>query len=102
MLQVELTESGEEAVDEIIPCLFEYISMLHAQPAIRWIHEEVAGLSQMSFRFKASSPPPSPSPVCNSLTGTRGSLLSANQIEMRTPPCVQLISLAVPRIWTSR
>ncbi|KAL3934037.1 MAG: hypothetical protein SGPRY_000014, partial [Prymnesium sp.] len=61
-VQVELTESGEEAVDEIIPCLFEYISMLHAQPAIRWIHEEVAGLSQMSFRFKASSPPPSPSP----------------------------------------
>ena len=60
MLQVELTEAGEAAVDEIIPFIFEYINMLGQ---VRHCHHHrrrpcyMIVAQQLHDRYTATTPP---------------------------------------------
>ncbi|KAF1751249.1 hypothetical protein GCK72_017803 [Caenorhabditis remanei] len=54
---MDLSTEGLEHVDEIIQLLFNYIGMLQAAGPKAWIHEELAELSAVKFRFKDKEQP---------------------------------------------
>ncbi|KAL1511204.1 hypothetical protein AB1Y20_006018 [Prymnesium parvum] len=99
-VQVELTELGEAAVDEIMPYVFEYIQMLRSQPPSKWIHDEVAGLSEMGFRFKDLDDPISAVSVISSDMQhyPPAELLSFRYLfaEFNPQPIVEMLSLLTP------
>ncbi|CAK1587423.1 unnamed protein product [Parnassius mnemosyne] len=51
-VQVDLTEDGLEHVDDIVNLVFQYISMLRAEGAQRWVWDEQRELMATEFRFK--------------------------------------------------
>ena len=56
-VQMDLSEEGDEHVDEIVPLVFQYLSMLVATPPPRWVFDECAAIGEMSFRFQDVSEP---------------------------------------------
>ncbi|XP_050359378.1 insulin-degrading enzyme [Nymphalis io] len=51
-VQVDLTEAGVEHIDQIVELVFQYIAMLKAQGAQRWVWEEQRDLMALEFRFR--------------------------------------------------
>lgn len=57
MVTMDLSTEGLEHVDDIIQLMFNYIGMLQAAGPKQWIHEELAELSAVKFRFKDKEQP---------------------------------------------
>lgn len=53
---VSLTPSGLDNYREIIKTIFHYIGLLKEQPPQQWIFDEMAGLEEVSFKFRQKSP----------------------------------------------
>ncbi len=53
-VDVDLSEEGEEHVEDILELLFQYLSMIRAEGAKEWIHEECKNVNELKFRFKVS------------------------------------------------
>ncbi|KAI8904966.1 Metalloenzyme, LuxS/M16 peptidase-like protein [Powellomyces hirtus] len=58
-VSIDLTLAGVEHYEEIVPIIFQYISMVTADGIKEWIFQECKQLAAMSFRFKEKSPPSS-------------------------------------------
>ncbi|KAJ3134921.1 Insulinase (Peptidase M16) [Geranomyces variabilis] len=58
-ISIDLTLAGAEHYEEIVPIVFQYISMVQANGIKEWIFHECQQLAAMSFRFKEKSPPSS-------------------------------------------
>ncbi|XP_023937741.2 insulin-degrading enzyme [Bicyclus anynana] len=56
-VQVDLTEEGVKHTDEIVELVFQYIAMLKAEGAKKWVWEEQRDLMAMEFRFKDAQEP---------------------------------------------
>ncbi|XP_052757227.1 insulin-degrading enzyme [Galleria mellonella] len=56
-VQVDLTEQGVEHVDDIISLVFQYVGMLRAEGARRWVWQEQRELLATEFRFKDAQEP---------------------------------------------
>ncbi|UMM35850.1 hypothetical protein L5515_008285 [Caenorhabditis briggsae] len=57
MVTMDLSTDGLDHVDEIIQLMFNYIGMLQTAGPKQWIHEELAELSAVKFRFKDKEQP---------------------------------------------
>lgn len=57
MINVDLTEEGQEHVDDIITLIYKYINMLRKEGPVEWVFEECRHLSAMQFRFKDKEQP---------------------------------------------
>lgn len=56
-LDIELTEAGRDATDEITEALFGYIELLKAQDPEAWRYDEQARAAELAFRFQERSSP---------------------------------------------
>ncbi|KRZ08336.1 Insulin-degrading enzyme [Trichinella zimbabwensis] len=56
-IDVEVTESGLEHVDDIAQLVFEYISLVRTEGVQEWIHRECEDLNKIEFRFKDKEQP---------------------------------------------
>lgn len=56
-IDIELTEAGRAATDEITAALFGYIELLNAQDPEAWRYEEQAQGAELAFRFQEKSSP---------------------------------------------
>ncbi|CCD67861.1 Insulin-degrading enzyme [Caenorhabditis elegans] len=54
---MDLSTEGLEHVDEIIQLMFNYIGMLQSAGPKQWVHDELAELSAVKFRFKDKEQP---------------------------------------------
>lgn len=54
---IELSTEGLEHVDEIIQLMFNYIGMMQSSGPKQWVHEELAELRAVTFRFKDKEQP---------------------------------------------
>ena len=57
IVNVDLTQEGIEHTDDIITLIFQYINMLRKEDPHKWVHDECAQVSEMSFRFKDKEKP---------------------------------------------
>lgn len=58
-VDVDLTEEGQEHIDDIITLTYQYFNMLRREGPKKWIFDECKDLSAMSFRFKGKEKPSS-------------------------------------------
>ncbi|KRY88368.1 Insulin-degrading enzyme [Trichinella pseudospiralis] len=56
-IDVEVTESGLEHVDDIAQLVFEYINLVRTEGVQEWIHRECEDLNKIEFRFKDKEQP---------------------------------------------
>ena len=56
-VDIELTEAGRQATDEITAALFGYIELLKAQEPEAWRYDEQARGAELAFRFQEQSSP---------------------------------------------
>ena len=56
-VDVDLTEEGQEHVDDIITLTYQYFNMLRREGPCQWIFDECKDLSAMTFRFKGKEKP---------------------------------------------
>ncbi|XP_070209984.1 insulin-degrading enzyme-like [Littorina saxatilis] len=56
-VNVDLTEEGQEHVEDIITLTYEYINMLKKEGPQEWVFQECMDLSTMQFRFKDKEKP---------------------------------------------
>ncbi|BFZ09211.1 hypothetical protein BsWGS_12249 [Bradybaena similaris] len=56
---VDLSEKGQENIDEIIALIYQYINMLRQEGPQEWIFKECQDLAAMSFNFKDKESPKS-------------------------------------------
>ncbi|TNF89663.1 MAG: hypothetical protein EP301_02605, partial [Gammaproteobacteria bacterium] len=56
-IDIELTEAGRDATDEITAALFGYIELLKAQDPEAWRYDEQAQVAALGFRFQEQSSP---------------------------------------------
>ncbi len=54
-IDIELTESGRGAADEITAALFSFIELLNAQEPEDWRYDEQARVAELGFRFQEQS-----------------------------------------------
>ncbi|TPX70225.1 hypothetical protein SpCBS45565_g01950 [Spizellomyces sp. 'palustris'] len=58
-VSIDLTLSGVEHCEEIVPIVFQYINMVVKDGVQPWIFQECKQLAEMTFRFKEKAPPAS-------------------------------------------
>lgn len=62
-VNIEVTEQGLDAADDVIAVVFAYIAMLRrsgvGSEATRWIFDEFAAIEAQQFRFQSKQPPQS-------------------------------------------
>lgn len=58
-IQVDLTESGMDHIDDIITIMLQYIKLLKNEGSKEWIYKELKDVSAMSFNFKDKEKPSS-------------------------------------------
>ncbi|GAA5915532.1 hypothetical protein JCM5296_001752 [Sporobolomyces johnsonii] len=58
-IQVDLTQEGLDNYEDVVSCIFAFITLLRTHPPAEWAFLEVAALSKLAFRFKEQSPPSS-------------------------------------------
>ncbi len=51
-INIELTDTGREHVEEITDLVFRYFDMLRAQPPQAWLYQEQATVAELGFRFQ--------------------------------------------------
>ena len=56
-VKMDLSEEGDAAVSEIVPYIFQYISMLGQSGPAEWVYAECRDIGAMSFRFKEPEEP---------------------------------------------
>ncbi|GAA6001144.1 hypothetical protein JCM10207_007430 [Rhodosporidiobolus poonsookiae] len=56
-VQVDLTQEGLDAYEDVVSVIFAYIALLRSNPPPEWSFLEVSALSKLAFRFKEKSPP---------------------------------------------
>ncbi|XP_076461437.1 insulin-degrading enzyme-like [Babylonia areolata] len=56
-VNVDLTEEGQEHVEDIITLMYQYINMLKKEGPQEWVFKECKDLSAMQFRFKDKEKP---------------------------------------------
>lgn len=56
-IDIELTEAGRSATDDITAALFGYIELLKSQEPEAWRYDEQARAAELSFRFQEPSSP---------------------------------------------
>ncbi|KAL8568009.1 hypothetical protein ACOMHN_029184 [Nucella lapillus] len=56
-MNVDLTEEGQEHVEDIITLTYQYINMLKKEGPQEWVFKECRDLSAMQFRFKDKEKP---------------------------------------------
>ncbi|XP_076104390.1 insulin-degrading enzyme-like isoform X1 [Mytilus galloprovincialis] len=56
-VDVDLTEEGQEHIDDIITLTYQYFNMLKREGPKQWIFDECKDLSAMTFRFKGKEKP---------------------------------------------
>ncbi|PVD29637.1 hypothetical protein C0Q70_08892 [Pomacea canaliculata] len=57
IINVDLTEEGQEHVSDIITLIYQYINMLRRDGPQEWVFNECKDLSAMTFRFKDKEKP---------------------------------------------
>ncbi|KAI9676006.1 MAG: Insulinase (Peptidase M16) [Caeruleum heppii] len=55
-ISVRLTEDGLKHYKEIVQVIFQYIALLRETPPLKWVVDEMKGMSEVDFRFKQKSP----------------------------------------------
>lgn len=82
IIQVDLTEDGQEHINDIMICMFSYIKLLKDTGTQSWIQDELKQLLEIDFMFKDKE---KPSSYVSNITGKLHkyplcNVLSANQI----------------------
>lgn len=54
--ELRLTPEGLQRYQDILKVIFQYISLMKAQPPQEWIFEEMKNMGDVNFRFKQKSP----------------------------------------------
>ncbi|KAG0627873.1 hypothetical protein M758_2G234700 [Ceratodon purpureus] len=57
MIAVELTDIGQEHMEEVVSLTFQYIRVLQQQGVAEWMFEEVRAVCEMKFHFQDKRPP---------------------------------------------
>lgn len=57
MIAVELTDIGQEHMEEVVSLTFQYIRVLQEQGVAEWMFEEVRAVCEMKFHFQDKRPP---------------------------------------------
>lgn len=56
-ISIDLTTDGTNHVDDIIELLFSYLVLIKERGVQKWIHDETAAISKLSFHFQERSEP---------------------------------------------
>ncbi|KAG0570443.1 hypothetical protein KC19_6G162300 [Ceratodon purpureus] len=57
MIAVELTDIGQEHMEEVVNLTFQYVRVLQQQGVSEWMFEEVRAVCEMKFHFQDKRPP---------------------------------------------
>ncbi|KAJ7565037.1 hypothetical protein O6H91_02G045200 [Diphasiastrum complanatum] len=56
-ISIELTDAGQEHMEDIVGLAFQYIDLLHKEGVQEWIFEEIRAVSDMKFHFQDKMTP---------------------------------------------
>ncbi len=54
---LDLSEEGEENLNEIVKLVYQYLNMLKSEKPAKWVYDEVNNLGKISFTFKDKEKP---------------------------------------------
>jgi insulysin len=54
--EIRLTPEGLKHYQDILKVIFQYISLMKAEPPLRWMFDEMKTMGDVNFRFKQKSP----------------------------------------------
>jgi insulysin len=57
MIAIELTDIGQEHMEEVVSLTFQYIRILQQQGVVEWMFEEVRAVCEMKFHFQDKRSP---------------------------------------------
>ncbi|XP_024393849.1 insulin-degrading enzyme-like 1, peroxisomal isoform X2 [Physcomitrium patens] len=57
MIAIELTDIGQDHMEEVVSLTFQYIRVLQQQGVAEWMFEEVRAVCEMKFHFQDKRPP---------------------------------------------
>ena len=58
-VKIDLTDEGNQHVDDIVRLTFSCLAMIRSKPPQRWVFDEMRDLSVTGFRFRDATPPDS-------------------------------------------
>lgn len=56
-LVLDLSDEGEENIDNIVKLIYQYLNMLQSQTPAQWVFDEVSNLGKIGFEFKDKETP---------------------------------------------
>lgn len=56
-IMLDLSEEGEENIDNIVKLVYQYLNMLKREKPARWVFDEVNNLGKINFNFKDKEKP---------------------------------------------
>ncbi|XP_031397805.1 insulin-degrading enzyme-like 1, peroxisomal isoform X3 [Punica granatum] len=56
-VSVDLTDAGQEHMEDIVGLLFKYIHLIEHSGICKWILDEMAAISEMAFHYQDKTPP---------------------------------------------